>query len=114
MSRGRGEPLFSPGKATDPAYLNLRSTASSEYAQQGRAFTEKLWTQYWPYADNHFTTEIRRDFRARFWEMYLTCALLQCANNKGFSISCPKTGPDILIEFKGRRIWIEAVTANKW
>jgi hypothetical protein len=55
---------------------------------------------------------VRRDFYARFWEMYLTCALHRTALQDTYSLSCPKPGPDILIEQNGRRIWIEAVTAT--
>jgi type I restriction enzyme S subunit len=60
-------------------------------------------------------TEIRREFNARFWEMYLTCALLERASEFGYSLSCPKRKdgcPDILLELKGERIWIEAVAAT--
>jgi hypothetical protein len=71
-------PLFSPGEAEAP-YRNLRDMVTPE-ARAGKEFAERLWTQYHPYADAHFLTEIRRDFHARFWEMYLTCTLLQSLN----------------------------------
>ena len=60
----------------------------------------------------YFLTEIRRDFHARFWEMYLTCTFLQDALRLGYRVSCPKPGPDVLIEYQGRRIWIEATVAT--
>lgn len=56
-----------------------------------------------------------RDFTARFWEMYLTCALLQHAQKQRYAVSCPRSsagGPDVLIEHAGRRIWVEAVSAT--
>ena len=103
--------IFTPGDASDPAYINLRCAASPD-AKIGHDFTEQLWDQYHPYADDHFLTEIKRDFHARFWEMCLTCALLQRAQQQGYTVSCPKPGPDVLIEHEGRRIWVEAVIAT--
>jgi len=38
--------------------------------------------------------------------------MLQHSWQQGYSVSCPKPGPDVLIERKGQRIWIEAVTAT--
>ena len=107
-------PLFSPGQAESPAYRNLCAMATLE-AREGKELAEQLWTQYHPYADAHFLTEIRRDFHARFWEMYLTCTLLQHGQQHDYSVSCPKYetgGPDIRIEHGDLRIWIEAVTAT--
>jgi len=77
-----------------------------------REFTEGLWRRFHGLADPNFLLEIRRDFHARFWEMYLTCALLDHAHPNGYQVSCPKPGPDILLEFQGNRIWVEAVTAT--
>jgi len=68
--------------------------------------TEKLWRSFQSYADEHFLIEIRNSFDERFWEMYLVCTLLE----KGFCLSCPKPGPDILIETGDKKIWIEAIT----
>jgi hypothetical protein len=104
-------PLFSPGAAESQAYVNLRD-GDSEDTVASRNFVERLWGRYCEYADEHFLLEIRRDFHARFWEMYLTCTLLEYAPRRGFTVSCPKPGPDNLIEFNSRRIWIEAVTAT--
>ena len=104
-------PLFSPGPATDRAYIALRA-GKTEYAVAARDFAERLWAEYCPFADRNFLTEVRRDFNARFWEMYLTCSLLQGAASRGYRVCCPKPGPDILLEYGGRRVWIEAVTAT--
>jgi hypothetical protein len=98
-----------PDAASDPAYINLLRAASNE-AKVGQVFSEQLWDQYHPHADEHFLTEIRRNFNARFWEMYLTCALLQYGPE--LSVLRRKPGPDILIEHEGRRIWIEAVVVT--
>jgi hypothetical protein len=104
-------PLFSPGDASDAAYRNLRGRVSPD-AQAGRLFAEQLWGQYFPYADEHFLGEIRHDFAARFWEMYLTCALLENAQAYEYSVCCPKPGPDVLLTLNGHRVWVEAVSAT--
>src|SRR5271157_4544665 len=94
--------IFSAGSAEDPAYINLCRSDSPE-AKTGHAFSERLWERYHSYADKHFLSEIRRDFHARFWEMYLTCALLQHGAERGYSVSCRKPGPDVVIEYEGQR-----------
>lgn len=96
--------LFTPGPASDPWYLGLRDSTDAR-TNQIREWCEVLWARHEPYADAHFLTEIRRDFHARFWEMYLTVTLLEL----GHRIACPKPGPDVGIEVDGRRIWFEAV-----
>jgi hypothetical protein len=104
-------PLFSPAPATDPAYLNLRA-GETEWLVAAKTRVEALWERFYTFADPNFLTEIRRDFQARFWEMYLTCTLLEHAKIRGYQVSCPKPGPDILLELQASRIWIEAVTAT--
>src|SRR5437879_6188720 len=96
--------LFGAGPATDPIFIHLRNPVHKEESI-AKDFVERLWVVYEQYADPHFLTEIRRDFSARFWEMYLTCALLEKAAGHGCSVSCPKPGPDILLELNGDRIW---------
>ena len=111
-SSGVIPPLFSLGDAPDAAYRNLSSDTPSPPARVCRVFAEELWERYHPYADKHFLSEIRRDFHARFWEMYLTCALLEHGPRLGYAVACHKPGPDVLLEFKDRCIWIEAITAT--
>jgi len=101
--------IFSPGDASDRAYLNLRSIEEHGTA---RAFVERLWDRFRGLADPQFRTEIRSNFHARFWEMYLTCALQDYVIGKGIAISCPKPGPDVLLEREGNRVWVEAVIAT--
>lgn len=101
-------PIFSPGPATDPSYINLRACEAA-WLVSPREFTERLWERYHELADTNFLTEIRTNFQARFWEMYLTCALLDHAAERGYQVSCPKPGPDILLEHQGKRCWVEAV-----
>ena len=97
--------LFTSGPAIDPWYSGLRN-ATDARSSQIREWCEALWVKYRQYADAHFLVEIRRDFHARFWEMYLAVTLLEC----GHRIYCPRpVGPDVGIEVDGRRIWFEAV-----
>ncbi|HYM07252.1 MAG TPA: hypothetical protein VE377_25705 [Candidatus Dormibacteraeota bacterium] len=103
--------LFSLGDASDRAYVNLRDMRE-EWIVPAREFVESLWDHFRGFADPHFLTEVRRDFHARFWEMYLTCALQEYAAQRGAVLSCPKPGPDILLEHEGNRVWVEAVVAT--
>jgi len=97
--------LFVKGiAAEDQAYNNLRDI-QKDWMIDARMFCEELWKVYCPYADDHFLTEIQRDFYSRFWEMYLACSLI----DMGINISCPKPGPDIRINTGDSVTWIEAV-----
>ncbi len=98
--------LFGIGTASDPVFEKLRQGS----APNPRAFAERLWDIYQPNADSHFLSEIRREFSARFWEMYLYCALLERSTDLGYVVSCQKPGPDVLLESNYGRVWIEAVT----
>ena len=93
--------LFDKEEASSQAYNNVRN------AEVGMMVIAKsrcldMWAVFEPYADSHFTKEIKRDFDGRFWEMDLTCTLLEL----GYNVSCPKPGPDMKIE---GNIWIEAI-----
>lgn len=71
------------------------------------AIVEDMWGEYEPYADPNFTKEIAKDFHPRFWEMDMTCALL----DQGKSVK-PKRkadGPDICIEDDEKLVWVECV-----
>ncbi len=103
--------LFGDGDATDPAFINLRG-ATNESQLAAKNFAERLWDIFRPHADDHFLTEVRTDFNSRFWEMYLTCALLERAQERGYDVTCPKPGPDVRLEYRGRRIWVEAIAAT--
>ena len=87
--------------------MNLRDL-KNEWTEPAREFAESLWDRFRRFADPHFLTEVRRDFHPRFWEMYLTCALQESANRQGSTLSCPKPGPDILLERDGSRVWVVA------
>lgn len=103
--------LFGHGDATDRAFINLRG-ATNDWQLAAKNFAERLWGTFRPHADDHFLTEVRTDFTSRFWEMYLTCALLDGAQERGYHVTCPKPGPDVCVESGGRRIWLEAIAAT--
>lgn len=96
--------FFSPGTAEDISYRNLRDSPDQRVAQI-RARCEQLWSEYRGFADDHFLVELRRDFQARFWEMYLAVTLQRLR----YEICFPKPGPDVGIVVAGKRIWFEAV-----
>lgn len=74
-----------------------------------KSYIEDLWVDYCPYADKDFPKQLPHDFHARFWEMYLTCTLV----NKSFTVVPKQTraeGPDIKITYASMTTWVEAVT----
>jgi len=74
-----------------------------------KSYMENLWATYHPYADKDFPRQLPQDFHARFWEMYLTCTLI----DKSFNVVPKQTrarGPDIKIAHASTTIWVEAVT----
>ncbi|MGQ0682742.1 hypothetical protein [Bradyrhizobium sp.] len=98
-------PLFMDGDAASAAYRNIRSAKTGRLFS-ARCLCEYLWILFEPYADPDFRTELKSNFNARFWEMYLTASFIFA----GFEVTCPKPGPDVGITYKGQRIWFEAVS----
>jgi hypothetical protein len=74
-----------------------------------RQHCEDLWKEFEPHSDPEFLIEIKRNFDARYWEMYLTAFLIR----EGFEVRAPKPGPDVGIKFKGCRIWFEATCPER-
>jgi hypothetical protein len=100
-------PLFTNDEASDVSYRNIR------YAKKGplkfaRWQCEDLWMIFQSHADKEFRKELRSNFDARYWEMYLTCSLIFA----GHAVTCPKPGPDVGVTYKGRRIWFEATSPS--
>jgi hypothetical protein len=96
---------------SDELYRVIRDEKRPEVVNL-KNYMEHLWEIYYPYADKDFRSQLPHDLHARFWEMYLTCTLI----NKAFNI-VPKLkrskGPDILIEESSRRIFIEATAPSE-
>lgn len=108
MAESRSHPFFTEEPAKDPAYISVRDDPHRAHVRER---IEQLWARYRPYCpDRHFLMEARRAFHARTWEMYLAVTLLQ----HGFELErAPPAGPDILFTLGGRRVWVEAVTAER-
>jgi len=99
--------IFEETESTDDGIYKKLATSSHPVAEETRIFLNSLWVTYEKYSDTNFKKEIRSDFYARYWEMYLTCVLL----NRGFTLQCPKPGPDILTK-NNPEVWIEAIAPN--
>lgn len=102
--------LFNNRENITSSEFKVMLDTTNEMAQEARAFCKKLWEKFEPYADKHFSKEIKSDekFQDRFWEMHLGNVLLE----KGFNISSENEGPDFKIDLNGQIIWIEATTAS--
>jgi len=103
------------GKNTD--YENIRlddSLPPYPYdANEIREFIEQLWNQYQGYNDEIFLSKARNnDFLGRFWEMYLTCSLLELGINVEKREKSRQEGPDIKITEAKTTYWIEAITPS--
>ena len=93
------------------AYTNLRN-ATEGRGLAAREHCDDLWRDYEKHADANFATAFPVRLHERWFEMYLTVALLRA----GIDVTCPKSkagGPDILVTMAdGARIWIEATCAT--
>jgi hypothetical protein len=90
------------------AYTGLRDGTHARQ-QAGRVHCDNLWRDFAPLADANFAVEFPIRLHERWFEMYLTVALLRA----GLNVTCPKPGPDILLTLAGgTRIWIEATCAT--
>jgi hypothetical protein len=98
-------PLFTNDEASDLGYRNIRD-AKKGPLRFARWHCDYLWIVFQHHADNEFRKELRSNFDARYWEMYLTCSLIFA----GHEVTCPKPGPDVGIMYKGQRIWFEATS----
>ena len=98
--------------AQHPQYSrSYLAVASAEGKKEHRERIEGFWKVYRLYADENFLEQIKFDFIARCWEMYITCVFLE----QGFTV-IPKQsshGPDIQIEMENRSMWVEAVSPKK-
>jgi hypothetical protein len=91
----------------DQKYLLVRD--DPRFHEQ-RVFLQNLWNVFSPFADPDFKSELAKQFHPRFWEMYLTCTLI----DMGFNLIPRKSsyGPDIQIDLNGKSLWIEATAPN--
>lgn len=110
--------VFTNCEGKDPIYVNLCEGSTPE-AMAARQFIEELLPIYEPYADKNFCSSIRDAFFDKFWEMYLTCALiLDTSESKGISVKPHKCeygekSPDLLLSSDRQRYWFEAVAPTQ-
>lgn len=95
-------------KIEDDAYGKIRDGKHPKEVF-ARNLCNVLWRKFEPYSDRHFIEQSAIDFYARFWEMNLTVSLIE----QGFSIECPKPGPDVCLKLDNLNIWIEAIAPKE-
>ena len=103
--RKRQEIFGHVGDKHCPAYQAVQE-GTNDNLRKIRENCEIMWEDYWKYADSHFLSEFSKQFAPRWFEMYLSVALMRAG------VEVKKTGqgmPDVFAEIDGRRIWIEAV-----
>jgi hypothetical protein len=102
------------GDDLDLGYLNLRAGKHRRERDIAQAL-EQMWTRYKAYADRDFVPAFARDPEARFWEMFLGCALLDAGKTLLPTAERPRDGghPDLCIVDANRRIWIEAIAPDR-
>ena len=88
----------------------MLKTVDDSRIDNGRRRLEELWQCFQPYADSYFRHEFARHPHQRFWEMFLCVFLLKAGKKVIAKSDRVQSGPDILVEEEGERIWIEAVT----
>jgi hypothetical protein len=90
----------------DLSYLNVRASRHRG-AERARHNCDELWRDFEPYASSHFLDEFPYRFHQRWFEMYLTVALLRA----GLKLECPAgAAPDVRIRYPdGRVLWLEAI-----
>ena len=93
-------------------YSNLRGAIEGTRLHV-RQMLETLWSEYRPYADSQFPTKFAVETEQRFWEMYLTCYLLEHGKHV-IPRDDPRTKgkgdcPDIAINDGSRIVWVESV-----
>lgn len=102
------------GRNLNQGFVNIRAAAHWSERQM-HDFVEGLWEVYEPYADPGFREGFARDPDARFWEMYLGCALLDAGRALLPATDRARVGgqPDLCVLDGDRRIWIEAIAPDE-
>jgi hypothetical protein len=99
--------LLDEAEPFDETYCSIRDDPA---CADTKAFVERLWAFFSPYADRNFRSAIARSFHPRFWEMYLAYGLhMQGATLQPTS----STGPDLLLSGLPHPLWVEAISLLK-
>ena len=101
--------LFQCKNPKHAAYIHILA-GKREEDRARKEILEQYWAIYEPYADTHFLEEIGINFYQRVWEMRLGVDLLAM----GLKLEpTGDDGPDFVFEYKGKKIWIEAIVPEK-
>jgi len=98
-------------KSTDEIYLLVRDSPRDELVNARKYMTE-LWSVYQEFSDKDYPIQLAQDFHARFWEMYLTCVLINLGK-KVYPKETISEGPDIAVKDDSRIIFVEAITPSE-
>jgi hypothetical protein len=99
--------FFISGPCSDSSYEMVRDEPA---CARFKDYVETLWEKYRGYEDPHFLTEAKSHFFQRYWEMYLTCALIE----NGFTLERDgPEGPEYFFKYKNRRVWVEAIAPEQ-
>lgn len=84
--------LLPPHEREHPTYARLRD-GTDPASEERRAFFDALWAEYVPFAPKDYPKKLRIEFHPRWWEMYLTVALMRL----GFAVqpNPADSGPDV-------------------
>lgn len=100
--------LFSDKPPGASLSYTAKRSGANPVAIEARVHCEDRWRDYAPLADRNFRSQFPLHTHERWFEMYLTVALLRA----GLDVWCPKPGPDVLLTVNERRVWIEATCAT--
>lgn len=93
------------GSGSDPEFEAVRS---DPHFTDIRSECDRLWTIFHPLADSNFVDQFSRDFRARFWELYIGSLL----KGRHQAIKSGSAGPDFKVPGTPT-IFIEATNASR-
>jgi hypothetical protein len=93
-------------------YLAIRE-GRNQLCVSVRDFIEGVWPRCKQYLDSDVQIDARENFHQRWWEIYLTHSLMAADVQlvKREYRQPRKSGPDLLAQVDGRKLWIEAVAA---
>lgn len=98
--------FFLRGQDCSRGYANFRGMRKWK---ELRRYANSLWALYEPYADSHFREDARNHFLQRYWEMYLTVALMA---NGSTPIRSGAIGPEFHFVYRNKRVWVEATAPS--
>lgn len=91
--------------------LEFHAVRSDQTLKDVRNECERLWAAFHPLADSNFVDQFSRDFRARFWELYLG-AFLQERHQAVRAVKSGSAGPDFKLPGPPT-IFVEATNASR-